>query len=299
VARLTGKRLVIFGCGYVGRAVAQWGLRDGAAVTGVTRNPETVRKLEAEGIPAVRAELSSADWHRDVPGGAEFVLYSAAGGGRGISGYQQSYIAGMRSVLDWARQDPVGTLVYTSSTSVYGQDDGEVVDETMPANADSPSAAILREAESLVAESSKGSVAARRWFILRLAGIYGPGRHHLLDQIRAGAPAPGRDPSHRLNLIHRDDIVGAIGAAFLAPESVRDEIFNVCDDDPVTRGEIVDWLMSRVGRTAAAARDGDGSGGSPRPVRNRTFSNKKLKSLLRWKPRYPGFRDGYRQILEG
>lgn len=299
MARLTGKRLVIFGCGYVGRAVAHWGLKEGLTVTAVTRNPEKAGQLETEGIRTVQAELSSTDWHSEIPAGADFVLYSAAGGGRGISGYRQSYVAGMRSVLDWARGDSAGTLVYTSSTSVYGQDGGEVVDESMPANAESATAAILREAEKQVEGSIGKTMAAKRWFILRLAGIYGPGRHHLLDQIRMGAVAPGRDPAHRLNLVHRDDIVGAIGAAFLAPDSVRNEIFNVCDDNPATRGEIVDWLTAQVGRAAEAVPDDGGRSASSRPMRRRTFSNEKVKRLFGWRPQYPGFRDGYRQILDG
>ena len=77
----------------------------------------------------------------------------------------------------------MGTLVYTSSTSVYSQGGGVQVDETVPATGASERAQLLLDAEARL-KSNAGACA--RWFVLRLAGIYGPGRHHLLEQVRAG-----------------------------------------------------------------------------------------------------------------
>jgi len=88
----------------------------------------------------------------------------------------------MQSILGWAGRSAEGTFVYTSSTSVYPQTGGMVVDETAPTEGAGANGRILLEA-SLAPKSGPG---VRRWFILRLAGIYGPGRHHLLDQILGG-----------------------------------------------------------------------------------------------------------------
>ena len=180
---LHGKRLVIFGCGYVGSAVARAAVAAGARVEALTRNPEKAAALRALGLTrVVVAELSSSDWHGQLEGGADFVVNCVSSGG-GPDGYRQSYLAGMASILAWAAQGsgPIGTMLYTSSTSVYPQGGGAVVEETVAAEGATPNGKIIRESERLL-ECVPSSVCGR-WFVLRLAGIYGPGRHHLLDQL--------------------------------------------------------------------------------------------------------------------
>lgn len=299
---LSGEHLVVFGCGYVGSELARQAVAQGMGVTALTRNPETAAGLSAAGVEAVVAELASDEWHARIPGGASFVLNCVSSGDGGVDGYRRSYVEGMHSILAWARGGPVGTLVYTGSTSVYPQGGGAVVDETAPTEGASETARVLLEAEALLnAGEAVGAAAAltagcRRRFVLRLAGIYGPGRHHLLDQLRGGAgEIPGRG-DQRLNLIHRDDAVAAIWAVFTAPPAVTGEIFNVADDRPGTRDEIVTWLAAKIGVPAPRCTGESGSGRravSP----DRIISNEKLKARLGWRPVFPSFREGYAHIL--
>src|ERR1700710_2122377 len=94
-----GKRLVIFGCGYVGSAAAYAAVAAGARVEALTRNVEKAAALRAKGLSkVVVAELSSSDWHAQINGGADFVLNCVSSGG-GTDGYQRSYLAGMTSIL--------------------------------------------------------------------------------------------------------------------------------------------------------------------------------------------------------
>jgi nucleoside-diphosphate-sugar epimerase len=216
-------------------------------------------------------------------------------GGGGIEGYRRSYVEGMHSILGWARSSGgVGTLLYTSSTSVYPQSGGARVDETDSTDGAGDTARILLKAEALLSHASPAAV--RRWFIFRLAGIYGPERHHLLDQLRAGETEFSGRGEHRLNLIHRDDIVAAIISAFATPPDLASQVFNLADDGAAPKSEVVNWLASRLGR-AAPHFTGESvvirRAGTP----DRVVANDKAKALLGWRPRYPDFRSGYDVLL--
>jgi nucleoside-diphosphate-sugar epimerase len=225
------------------------------------------------------------------------LVVNCVSSGGGPTGYQQSYVEGMRSIVQWAERGPrpVGTMLYTSSTSVYPQGDGQVVDETLPAEGGTPNGRIIRESEKILAAVSPG--VCRRWFVLRLAGIYGPTRHHLLDQLRTGAMTLGGSGDYHLNLVHRDDIIAAIRAALTAPATVASTIFNVADTAPARRGEVVRWLAEQVGRPMPTF---DGSAGVRRggePMPDRIISSQKIQHSLGWRPRHADYRSGYGQIL--
>jgi nucleoside-diphosphate-sugar epimerase len=297
MASLHGKRLVIFGCGYVGSALARAAMASGAQVEALTRNSEKAAALRALGLAkVVVAELSSSDWHGQIAGGPDFVVNCVSAGG-GPDGYRQSYVAGLQSILAWAAAGgaPPGTLVYTSSTSVYAQGDGVVVDESAPAEGGTPNGRIIRESELLLQHAAPAVV--RRHFILRLAGIYGPGRHHLLDQLRTGATALGGSGAHRLNLAHREDIVAAILACLVAPSAVANEIFNVADTAPALREDVVRWLAAWLGRPVPGFDGGTTSrrGGAPMP--DRVISSAKIQRVLGWRPQFPDYRAGFEAIL--
>lgn len=292
----SGKRLVIFGCGYVGSTLAQTAIAAGARVEALTRNPAKAAVLRAAGsAQVVVADLATADWHGKISGGADYVVNCVSSGGPDT--YRESYVGGMASIIAWAAQAgaPAGTFVYTSSTSVYAQGGGVIVVETDSADGATPNGAIIRESEILLQQAAPSAV--RRHFILRLAGIYGPGRHHLLDQLRSGAARLAGTGGHRLNLAHRDDIVAAILACLGTSADVGSEIFNVADSAPASRAEVVAWLAGRLGRRmpafdglTAARRDGA-------PMPDRIISNARIQRVLGWRPQHPGYRSGYENIL--
>ncbi|MGA3006424.1 MAG: NAD-dependent epimerase/dehydratase family protein [Opitutaceae bacterium] len=294
-----GKRLVVLGAGYVGGELARQALDRGLRVTALTRNHEHATALAALGAEAVVADLAGEGWHRRIDGGAEYVANCVGAGGGGLEGYRRSYVDGLASIIKWARvRGPVGTLVYTSSTSVYPQGGGQTVDERAPTEGVGERAQLLLQAEAQLREPGNSAAAAvrpcRRWFILRLAGIYGPGRHPLLEQVRAGEVAGRGDP--HLNLIHRDDAVAAVWAALGAPPTTADEIFNVADDGAATKAEIAGWLAAQLGGPAPRF-TGAPAAGRDRVTPDRLIATGKLKSSLGWRPRYPTFREGYREIL--
>ena len=287
-----GKTLAVFGAGYVGAEVARQAIARGMRVAALTRNAEKAEALRAIGVEAIVADLAADDWHAHpaLAGGADFALNCVSSGGGGPGGYRRSYVDGMKSVLAWTKRAPVGVLVYTSSTSVYPQDGGVRVDETAATTGGGENAQILLEAENLVLGWSG------RGCVLRLAGIYGPGRHHLLDQLREGAGVVAGRGDFHLNLIHRDDIAGAVRAVFGAPAGVACGVFNVADDGAAPKGVMVNWLAARLGVPEPEFT------GAPAPGRravtpDRVVANDRIKRVLSWRPVYPTFREGYAAIL--
>ena len=296
-----GKRLVIFGCGYIGSALARVMTAAGARVTALTRNPAKAAALREMGLATIVAELSSTDWHAQMATDQDWVVNCVSSGGGGMEDYRRSYVGGMQSILTWLEQSgqPAGTFVYTSSTSVYPQGGGAIVDETATTAVVSPIVGALLEAENMLRAAS--SAGCTRWFILRLAGIYGPGRHYLLDQLRGGTETLVGSDSHRMNLTHRDDIVSAILACLVAPAAVANEIFNVTDSLPARKAEVVDWLARELGRSVPRFSN-EATGNARRggePVPDRVISSEKIRATMHWAPRYRDFRAGYTAILRG
>lgn len=294
---LAGKRVVIFGCGYVGTALAVEALGRGATVIALTRNAARAIALRELGIEAVVADLANTEWHERIAGAPDLAVNCVSSGGGGVEGYRRSYLEGMASIIAWAKgrgRGRIGTLVYTGSTSVYPQGGGVVVDESAPTSRPelSERARLLVETEDLL--RANAAAICERWFVLRLAGIYGPGRHHFIDQVKAGE-ASGNGEAH-LNLIHRDDIVSGILACFGAGVETQGGVFNLCDDQPARKSEITAWLADRLG-VLAPRFTGEPASGRRSVTPDRIIANAKAKAELGWRPRFPTFREGCAGLL--
>lgn len=286
--------LVVFGAGYVGGEVVRQAVARGLRVTALTRNAEKARALAEAGVAVIVDDLAADSWHTHAAlrEGADFVLNCVSSGGGGPVGYRHSYVEGMKSVLAWANRVPVGTILYTGSTSVYPQGGGVRVDETASVEETRAAGSPLVEAEDLLLGWGGG---ARR-FVLRLAGIYGPGRHYLLDQLRDGSGEVAGNGEYRLNLIHRDDIAGAVWAAFDAPAGVADGVLNVADDGAAPKVEMTAWLAMKLG-VPRPRFTGEPATGRRRVTPDRVIANDKIKRVLGWRPVYPSYREGYAAIL--
>jgi len=284
------KKLVIFGCGYLGSAYARQALGQGQEVVALTRNPSTAVALREAGIgKVVEAELSDDAWHGEIDAEQDCVLNCVGSGSDGIGGYIRSYVHGQDSIMRWAESGRVGTFVFTGSTSVYPQTDRCLVDEKADSTGVSEKGGLLLAAEKIGFDKPDS---VGRSFILRLAGLYGPGRHLLLDHVREGTNAIKGNGDRILNLIHRDDACSAIRACFDAPETNMGRIYNVSDGSHATRLEITEWLANRLGVDPpgfAGAQDGDGP--------NRQISNARIRDDLGWSPAYPSYREGYEEML--
>jgi len=291
-SKFAGRHVLVLGAGYVGGALLAALAGSGARLSALTRNPNTARHLQEQGVSVIQADLASDDWHAKLPDGADLILNSVGSGGVGLDAYRHSYVDGMASLLRWCRRAPVGHVVYTSSISVYAAGGGALVDESGALVTEAGPSSVLAEAEALLMQSKPGP--ARR-HILRLAGIYGPGRHRFLDQLASGELVSGHGDRH-LNLIHLHDIVSAVLSVWLSSNSVPDRIFNVVDDGCATRAEIAAWLAGRLG-VAPPRFSGEAAPGRSRVPPDRIIDNRLIKSEVGWSPSFPGYREGYGALL--
>jgi nucleoside-diphosphate-sugar epimerase len=279
-------KALIFGCGYLGRRVATQWLNDGHHVHAVTRSAEAFATFQEMGIQPILADVCEPETLKELPA-VDTILYSIAFDRRANRSREEVTCFGLRNVLDRVR-DQCSRFIYISTSSVYGQTTGEWVDETSECQPTSEGGQLNLAAENLVRDSFQmnGSGTAT---ILRLAGIYGPGRLLTrIEALRAGQPLAGK-PDAWLNLIHVDDAASAIIECANDPGQAT--TYNVVDDRPVLRSDYFGLLARLVGApdpvfdpSRPTAR---GSGGL-----NKRCSNRKIRTDLSWMPKYATIETG-------
>ena len=273
-------KVLIAGCGYVGAATADLFQAAEWEVEGWTHSAKSAARLGAKPYPIRAVDLTEASAVQAAAGPCDAVIHCASSGGGGAESYRQIYLQGARHLV---AAFPGSRLLYTSSTSVYAQKEGEWVDETSPAEPTHETGKILRETEDYVCENG-GLVA-------RLAGIYGPGRSALLRKFLSGTARIDGDGGRFLNQAHRDDIASALFHLLTLRDEARgkERIFNVADHEPMTQRACYEWLAQKLGRPLPP------SGTTPEP-RKRGTSNKRVSSArlrdLGWVARYPKFTIG-------
>lgn len=276
--------VLIAGCGDIGSRLATQLLDKGWQVYGLRRS---VERLPA-GVTGIAGDLFSEQCPAQWPKGKiDYVVYSAAATDHDEAGYQAAYVDGLKHTLAWLKQNgqQPKRLLFVSSSGVYGQKNGEWVDEMSPAQASSYSGRIMLEAEQVALKS--GIPAST----VRLTGIYGPGREWMLGQVRKGYRV-AVDPPLYGNRIHADDAAGLL--AFLLDADLQGKTLDDCyigvDNDPAPLAEVVGWLRERLGVTAWAEE------ASVRRAGSKRCSNARAKALG-WEPRYPSYREGYGRLL--
>ncbi len=282
-------RVLIVGCGYVGRPLGAELARQGHEVFGVRRSAAASAELEAAGIRPLVADVTVAATLTPLPGPWDWVVNCVSSAGGGAEDYRRVYLEGTKSLLRWLADRPPRKFVYTSSTSVYGQTDGALVKETAPTEPLLETGRILVETENvlLAAARQRGFPAV----ILRVAGIYGPGRGHLLKQFLKNEARLDGAGERYLNMIQRDDVVGAIIAALQGARP--GEVFNAVDDEPVTQTTYFRWLAEELGKDLPPSAPEEPDAARKRGATNKRISNRKLKMELGCQFKYPNFRKGF------
>ena len=229
-------RLVV-GCGYLGERVASRWQAAGDRVVAVTRRPARAAELAVRGLEPLVADVTAAAFPAAATLPTADTVFWAVGFDRAAgTTHRDVHLHGLMRLLDALPGRP--RVILSSSTGVWGDEDGRVVDESTPAHPAREAGRVLIEAETLLAAHPRGPGVA-----LRFAGLYGPGRLPRIADLLAGSPIAA-DPDSWLNLIHVDDAAEVVRlvAAAAAPRP----LYVVSDGRPVRRR---DWY----GRLAALA----------------------------------------------
>lgn len=290
------KRRLVFGCGYLGKRVAQLWNQAGDQVHVVTRSDQRRDTLLAEGFLPLVADVTRPETLADLPS-VDTVLVAVGMDRSQYSDIRKVYVEGLKNVLD-ALADPVQHVIYVSSTGVYGNFDGEWVDEDSPTQPKREGGKACLEAEQLLKESRWGSQAT----ILRFAGIYGPDRVPTRQQV-IDKQWDRLSPAGYLNLIQVDD--GAKTIQLIAhsvdvdPDNTDtlNQTFLVSDGQPPLRRDYYDWIADRF---SVGPIPWDPDAVAPQESRassSKRISNRKLQRYYSIEFQYPDYRAGLAHAL--
>ena len=281
-----GKTLLSFGHGYSARALARRLLPQGWTVLGTTRNPDKARALKAEGITPI---LWPDGDLRGALSKASHVLCSAGPEAEGdpVLALLRDQIARAAPRLEW-----VG---YLSTTGVYGDHEGEWVDE------DTPLTPSTRRGKMRVeAEQAWQSLPGLPLHIFRLAGIYGPGRGPF-EKVRNGTARRIIKPGQVFSRIHVDDIAQVLEASIHQPRPGA--IYNLCDDDPAPPQDVIGHAAELLGLPLPPEVPFEQADLTPMArsfyAESKRVRTDLIKTELGVKLLYPDYRHGLRALLAG
>jgi nucleoside-diphosphate-sugar epimerase len=281
---------LILGCGYLGARVARRWLAAGQQVFVVTRDGQRAAALAKEGYRPLVADVLRPASLAHLPQ-AETVLY-AVGYDRGAgASIHDVFVGGLQAVLD-ALPPGTGKIIYISSTGVYAQSHGEWVDEDSPCQPRRAGGRACLEAEQALAAHRLGA----RAIVLRMAGLYGPGRIPNAVEIRRHQPLAAPQQGH-LNLIHVDDAASVVLAADERATAPRS--FVVADGHPVERRIYYEELARLLGApppdfTVPPA----DSPAAARAARDKRVKNSRMAAELGVALAYPSYREGLAAIVQ-
>src|SRR3989338_3617199 len=277
-------KILIAGCGYLGKALGKNLVESGAKVWGLRRDPLALKALEVVGIRPWQSDLSKPESLTQLPQVDYVVLCQAPS--KPADDYHKTYYEATRNLIEALHLKKPKKIVLVSSTSVYGTRNGSWVDEeTRPDDKGYLSkeaeerAKVLLETEDLVLTGLIPSI------VVRLGGIYGP-RRNRLKAIKEGKIKPSFSNLYS-NRIHVDDAVS--GIKLLLDKGKPGEIYLGVDDEPTTANQFYSWIYEKL--SIAKPSDPDKISENNR-ASNKRCSNKKIKQLG-MKFKYPTFREGY------
>lgn len=274
-------KTIIAGCGAVGSRLGELLAARGDQVVGVRRTsgflPSCIEPLILD-LTDPNA-LASADLACD------FAVYCAAADAQTEFAYHSAYVLGLRNFLERLKTSApsLQRVIFTSSTGVHGQNDGEWVDEGSPANPKGFTGQKVLDGERLLFDSGLPGVA------IRFGGIYGPQRNRLLSSILEGRIPLTKGPVYS-NRIHLEDCARSL--LHLLEMERPESVYLGVDGDPADRNEVIRWICQRTGASLSEV-DPEST---CRPTGKRCLNDRLRASGFEFS--IPTFREGYGAMLD-
>ena len=270
--------VLIAGCGYVGSVLAGLLQQSGHVVYGLKRDASNL----PDGVIAIQADLTDPDTLASLPQDIDHLVFLPTPASREQSAYEAIFIDGWKNIWGALKQPPKRTVLI-SSTAVFGQSDGSVVDENTEPLPVRFNGKVLLEMERLATSMSDDVV------IARISGIYGPGREGMIRLAASEGLEVQQTPPSYTNRIHRDDVAAAL--LHLLQLEDPEALYAVTDDLPVARYEVLVWLAETLGNSAPKGLTDFRAG------KGKRVSNQRLK-CSGFQLKYPDYRAGYSSMLE-
>jgi nucleoside-diphosphate-sugar epimerase len=283
-------KLSILGCGYSGQAIARHCMASDstADIIGTRRDSAGLDELKRQDIPGlVLSGTPTPEVIRRLEHTTHLISSVAPARSEPLDDpmlplVQSLALSGRLPRLRW--------IAYLSTIGVYGDHGGAVVDESTPCTSQQMRSVMRAEAES--GWQSLGAESGVPVCILRLSGIYGPGRNALED-VLAGRARRVHKPGHVFNRIHVEDIAAFAASAMTSQVA---GIFNVTDDKPAASAEVVAYACELLKRPVPELVDFDSASMSPMALsfwaESKRVDNARGKTELGFRYRYPSFREG-------
>lgn len=272
--------ILIAGCGYVGMRAASFWLNAGHSVSAITRSDTRARQLHESGIEPLLMDLGDpSSWPQLPP--VDLLLWSVGFDRSSNQPRELIWVDGLRSLLQALTFRSGARILMTSSTGVYGDAQGDDVTEATHAIPSSESGrACLKSEDALREFSSRAGVTT---CILRLAGIYGPGRLlRRVEELQNQVPIPS-PPDDWLNLVHVDDIIRTLH--FVATMPAPPALMNVAASDTATRRQYYSVLAELTQSPPPVFAAPTSAAVSPElsPTGRRANGNRRVTSSIRQK----------------
>ncbi|MCE0484705.1 MAG: NAD-dependent epimerase/dehydratase family protein [Methylacidiphilales bacterium] len=275
-------KVLIIGCGYIGRPLALRLKARGGDVTGWVHSTSSAEALMKQKLARVIVgSVGDERIWKGMKDDYDVVVQCASSGRGGAEAYQEVYLRGAVNVN---RYLPIARQIFVSSTAVYGQTGGEWVREESPAEPGTETGKILRLAEK--------TALLGHGMVVRSSGIYGPGRKISLEKLRRGEAVIEGDGTRWMNRIHQSDLVSAL--EHLIGKGDIGQIYNATDDVPVTENEFYLWCSEFLQKPIPP--HGPVNRERKRGVTSKRVSNAKLRATG-WRPVYPSFREGLAEAV--
>jgi nucleoside-diphosphate-sugar epimerase len=271
--------VLVAGCGWLGKEIARRLVARGDRVTGIRRDPGRAASLASIGVTPLAVDLAAAGSERLLPD-ADAIVACQSAASDSEADYRSAYLAANRALLAAAERAGARAFVYTGSTGVFGQEDGSDVDESSPPRPAGPNAEVLAEAEGLVLSAGTRGM---RSSVVRLSGLYGPGRAGVVERVRSGGLALGPGDEAWMNFCHLEDAAAFVLAAL--DRAGAGAIHHGSDARPARRREVVEWIAARLGIPTPRAEQG-------RRGPNRRVLSAATREALGVALAYPSFREG-------
>ncbi len=276
--------ILIAGCGYVGLRLAGILHGSGHQVFGLRRNPEGLLPF----LNWCRGDLTSSE-PLALPEPIDAVVLTAGLRSDTEDRYRSLFVDGYARLINqlFNRATPPRRLVMVSTTGVFAESDGGRVDESSAVDDHRTPSRYYLAAEKTVLSTGAGAT------VVRLSGIYGPGRFRLIREVRERRAFHIPPPAHYLNHLHTDDAAGAI--AHILALGTPAPIYIASDLEPADRNDVLQWISHHLGMGdipvahATDARPGRRSGNK------RCDSSLLVRSGFQF--RFPTYREGYARLI--